>query len=206
MEVITGGSVGTTTLKSKDTDIGDVFGGGDNAEATTSNLDIDGGIIGNVFGGGNQAGVVTTNTNISRGFISGLYGGSNETGTITSATINTPSEQSATTTTTNRYTLNINKSVSASDWRENSYPGYITYANLTITLTNNTSEDINEWDASLYIPNSILYSNYSSTEIKKDGDIYSFNHINKYYGTNPLKANGGSYTFNFEILTKNNFV
>lgn len=198
-----GGSVGTTTLKSKDTDIGDVFGGGDNAEATTSNLDIDGGIIGNVFGGGNRAGVVTTNTNISRGFISGLYGGSNETGTITSATINTPSEQSATTTTTNRYTLNINKSVSASDWRENSHPGYITYANLTITLTNNTSEDINEWDASLYIPNSILYSNYSSTEITKDGDIYSFNHINKNYGTNPLKANGGSYTFNFEILTKN---
>lgn len=198
-----GGSVGTTTLKSKDTDIGDVFGGGDNAEATTSNLDIDGGIIGNVFGGGNQAGVVTTNTNISRGFISGLYGGSNETGTITSATINTPSEQSATTTTINRYTLNINKSVSASDWRENSYPGYITYANLTITLTNNTSKDINEWDASLYIPNSILYSNYSSTEIKKDGDIYSFNHINRNYGTNPLKANGGSYTFNFEILTKN---
>lgn len=188
-----GGSVGTTTVASNSSTITDVFGGGDNAEATTSNVIINGGTISNVYGGGNEAGVVTTNVNTNYGTIGNVFGGSNKAGNVTTSNVNVGSNA--------KYDVSVTKTIEDSGWRLSSNPGYITYSQVTVTLTNNTSEDISKWNLDLIIPNSKLYSNYSSTDITVNGDIYSVNEKNKYYGTNTLTANGGSYSFTFEVLS-----
>ena len=188
-----GGSVGTTTVASNYSTITDVFGGGDNAEATTSNVTINGGTISNVYGGGNEAGVVTTNVNTNFGTIGNVFGGSNKTGNVTTSNVNVGSDA--------KYDVSVTKTVEDSSWRLSSNPGYITYSQVTVTLTNNTSEDISKWNLDLIIPNSKLYSNYNNSDITVNGDIYSITEKNQYYGTNTLTANGGTYTFTFEVLS-----
>ena len=72
-----------------------IFGGGNEAEVTTSNVNITGGHTTEVYAGGNSASVNTTNTNILGGEVETLYGGSNQTGNVeetnitgTSGTVN----------------------------------------------------------------------------------------------------------------------
>ena len=180
-----------------------VYGGGDKAETTTSNIYVTGGSIGYVFGGGNQAGVATTNIDTKGGNIGNIFGGSNTSGDVTESFVTTNDAKSSDAT-TNQIKMDVKSNVSvAQDWQKQNHPTYNTYAELTITLTNNTSKDITDWQANLYIPNSIIYSNYSNVDLKENDSNYSMTSKNIYYGTNSISA-GGSFSFTFNILTMQN--
>lgn len=64
-----------------------IFGGGNQAAATTSNVNLNSGTATNVYGGGNQAAVTTTNVTLDGATITNIMGGSNLTGNITTSNI-----------------------------------------------------------------------------------------------------------------------
>lgn len=69
-----------------------VFGGGNQAKATTTNVYINEGNTTEVYGGGNLADATTTNVYLQGGNVtSGIYGGSNQSGTINTSNIITTS-------------------------------------------------------------------------------------------------------------------
>ena len=59
---------------------------------------------------------------------------------------------------------------------------------------------LESYDGYFYIPESDLFSNYTSTIIEFDAGRYRFNHINQYYGTNAINANE-KYEIPCEIYT-----
>lgn len=66
-----------------------VYGGGNQAEVTTSNVNTTGGTVTNIYGGGNKAGVTTSNIITNGGNIGNIFGGSNQSGDVTQSYITT---------------------------------------------------------------------------------------------------------------------
>lgn len=84
------GTTATTNVSvtSFDNSIGNVYGGGNQADSTTSNVSIDSSNLNNVIGGGKQAGVTTTNVNVSNNSSCNLvFGGSDQSGDVTTSDV-----------------------------------------------------------------------------------------------------------------------
>ena len=97
--------------------------------------------------------------------------------------------------------MEIKKEVSiAQDWQKNNYTTYPTFAKLTVTIKNNTENNITKWNANITVPESVLRVNDSNADITQDNGSYNITEKNRYYGTNTIQANG-SFSFTFEILT-----
>ena len=190
-----GGSVQETTVTINGISTKEVYGGGNKADAGESNLTVinANSIINYCFGGGKEASVDTTNVIINGASIKEVYGGSNQSGTVTNSnvTVNTKSGASS------GVSANITYTLDTVTWQSTEYT---TIANVKVDLVNNTSDAISSYNGLLYIPNSVLFSNYSSTAINVENFVYSFNENNIYYGTNSIAANS-SYSFEFSVLS-----
>ncbi|MBO5413560.1 MAG: hypothetical protein J6A29_04650 [Clostridia bacterium] len=68
-----------------------VFGGGNEAETTTTNVYINGGNSTEVYGGGNLASVTTTNIYLQGGTADNIFAGSNQSGNVQTANLTTTS-------------------------------------------------------------------------------------------------------------------
>ncbi len=184
---------GTTNLNIEGSTITNMFGGGNKAEVTTSNLNITNGKITNAYGAGNEAGATTTNINASKGTITNLYGGANQSGSVTNSYINT------------NPTITSSSGLSSSVTAETSSAQYISsiykyIVKLTMTITNSSSSSVSAWDAYVYVPDSKLYSNYSTSVVNASSGYYAIDETNPYYKTNTIGAHS-SYTFTFSIFT-----
>ena len=81
-----------------------IYGGNNKGGSTgTSNVNITAGTIGEVYGGGNKAGVTTTNVNANGGNIVSVFGGSNTTGNVTTSNVNIGASTPADVTVTDVY-------------------------------------------------------------------------------------------------------
>ena len=191
-----GGTTTTTNLNIKGGTITDIYGGGNEAATITSNVDVyfADNVISNVFGGGKKANVDDTNVNIYGSKIENVYGGSNQDGIVSNSYVTIDKQ----TTVDNSVTMDV--TVTASDTESWQSDDYITQATLNVTITNNTQNSIDDWNASIFAPNSTLNTNYSSTEIIENNGTYSFEETNRYYGINSIGANG-SYSFEFTIYS-----
>ena len=69
----------------------EVYGGGNEAEATTTNVYIEAGNSSSVYGGGNQAAVGVSNVFLQGGTAENIYGGSNQSGDIENTNVTTTS-------------------------------------------------------------------------------------------------------------------
>ena len=192
-----GGVTTTSNIVVDGANIGTIYGGGDRANTTTSNVSINKtqNEIANVFGGGNAASVVDSNVIVKAGMIGNIYGGSNMSGDVTNSNIDILKESI-----TNDSSVSANVTWVAADtesWQSTTYP---TIAQVTVTLSNNTESSLDVWDLVMNIPNSSIYSNYSNSDIVSQNGIYLVNQVNRYYGVNQI-ASGGSYSFNFEVLS-----
>ena len=192
-----GGVTTTSNIVVDGANIGTIYGGGDRANTTTSNVSINKtqNEIANVFGGGNAASVVDSNVIVKAGMIGNIYGGSNMSGNVTNSNIDILKENI-----TNDSSVSANVTWVAADtesWQSTTYP---TIAQVTVTLSNNTESSLDVWDLVMNIPNSSIYSNYSNSDIVSQNGIYLVNQVNRYYGVNQI-ASGGSYSFNFEVLS-----
>ena len=192
-----GGVTTTSNIVVDGANIGTIYGGGDRANTTTSNVSINKtqNEIANVFGGGNAASVVDSNVIVKAGMIGNIYGGSNMSGDVTNSNIDILKENI-----TNDSSVSANVTWVAADtesWQSTTYP---TIAQVTVTLSNNTESSLDVWDLVMNIPNSSIYSNYSNSDIVSQNGIYLVNQVNRYYGVNQI-ASGGSYSFNFEVLS-----
>lgn len=193
-----GGVTSTSNVTIHSGEITDVYGGGDSTETGKSNITINDGTIINVYGGGNggkdkdgndlPAGLDVSNVSILGGTITNVYGGSNASGNLNTSNVVLGKSN---------IEIAINSSVKKPDSWMSSKP---TYANVTVTLTNHSSESVDNWDLFLNVPSGEVFSNYSNSNIVVDGDIFKVNSANRYYGTNTLSA-GGSYSFSFEALS-----
>ena len=194
-----GNNAGGTTNKSDISIEGvstkEVYGGGNKADTTESNVTITKakGVINYVFGGGKEASVETTNVLVNGGSIKEVYGGSNQSGTVTNSNVTVDAD----TKTTPEVLANITYTVEKTTWQSTEYP---TIAKIKMELINNTSSSITKYNGSLHIPNSKIFTNYTSTAITEEDYTYSFNEQNIYYGTNPIPANS-SITLKFEVLS-----
>ena len=195
-----GGTTQTSNVDVTGGKIQNVYGGGEKAETTTSNVNVKSGAIGYVFGGGNQAGVTTTNVLINGGNITNVFGGSNTSGNVITSNVTT---NSGANNSEDGLVMTVKTTVEDSSWRKNQYPDYPTYAKLEVTYTNNSNEDIKTWNSSIVAENSILYSNYSGSEIEAKDGIYTLTEKNKWDSAHPVKISaGGTYSITFEILSK----
>lgn len=78
---------GTSYVYINSVEANNIFGGGNQASVTTTNIYNKGGIVSNIYGGGNKANVNTTNIYLQGGKASNIFGGSNQSGTVTSSNI-----------------------------------------------------------------------------------------------------------------------
>ena len=179
--------------------IDNTFGGGDKASTDTTTVTTDGGIILNIYGGGNQAGATTTNVITNGGNIDNVFGGSNRSGNVTTSNVTTNDPTS--TDESGKIKMEITSTVEDAAWRKSTYPDYPTYAKFTVKVINNTTNTLEHWNGNIYVKDSMLYSNYSSTQITESNGKYTFNEVNRYYGTNQVAA-GETYSFEIEILSK----
>ena len=192
-----GGTTNTANITVDNGTITTVYGGGNKATSTAASIKINNGNIDDIYGGGNNAGLETTTINIAKGEIGNVYGGSNQAGNITNSSIRVGEES-----------IDIKLDVKAAATESWQSTTYSTYATINVTLKNNTSHIIDNWKLQLDIPQSTIYSNYSNTEIKENNSTYTMDATNRYSGTNTLTANGGEYTFSFDVLSnqdKDNF-
>ena len=222
-------SSNVTTTNTYGGNIENLYGGGNKVDAVTSNINTFAGTITNLYGGGNESGLTTSNVNLYGGTIENVYGGSNVSGNVSTSNIHIKDydEDNENNNENNNDNNNDNEKeedtvepeVSSSvkidvaytpkapeSWQSTTY---LTYTDVTVTLTNESGEDISDWEISLNIPDSVIFSNYTSSEISKNGDVYTINSVNKYYGYNSLTANGGTYQFTFAIMSNiepSNFV
>lgn len=187
-----GGETATTNVDITSSTITNVFGGGDNATSGESNVTIHSGTITNVYGGGNEAGLTTSNVTILDGTMTNVFGGSNTSGNVT---------------TSNVIVGDVSKDISIDIQYTKREPGYYpqsdkpTYAVVSVTLTNNTNANIDNWAVDLMVPNSQIFANNSQSNITVSGDNFHVDSTNRYYDNNVLTANGGTYTFEFEVLS-----
>lgn len=197
-----GGTTTTTDIKISGSSINNIYGGGNEAVTSTGNIVVNksSNKIQNIYGGGKQANVETTNVTLNGGLINSVFGGSNQNGTVTNSNIKLP-VQSETPPTSQDVTFLASYDIKAAEsWQTTVYKNVVT---IDVTLTNNTSQAINSYDASLIINDSVLWNNYSNTEIVNNNGVYTFNEKNRYYGINSIPANG-TYTFQFTVFTNQN--
>ena len=194
-----GGVTTTSNINVDSAKISNIFGGGDQANTTTSNVNINEttDTIKNVYGGGNAASVDDTNIIVNGGNFLNIYGGSNVAGVVNNSNIDVIKENIVN---NGNITAIVNWSVEPDTWRDQAYP-YL--AKIQVTLTNNTSEGIDNWTFKMKSLNSKLFSNYSQAKITNENATYVATEIGNYYGTNVINANS-SFTFEFEILTMQN--
>lgn len=190
-----GGTTENSNVQIKAGVIENVYGGGDQASTTTSNVNSTGGIINNLYGGGNKAGVDTTNITTNGGTIGVVFGGSNQSGNVNQSNVTT-NDNSAINQTAG-LDMQVTTKVEATSWQSQEYP---TIAKITVKFTNSTANDITSWNANIFAPNSVLYTNYSQSEIFENNGLYTLTEQNRYWGNNTITA-GGSYTLEFEILS-----
>lgn len=192
-----GGTLNTSEVTILNGTINQVFGGGNQAETTTSNITVESGNISAVYGGGNQAGVTTTNVNLQSGTIGDVFGGSNQSGNVIASNIiaNGVASDGGLEGASMTVTYDVR---AAESWQTTEYP---TYAKLYVTLKNSAVSSIDTWDAEISVADAVLYQNYSNSEIVYENGKFIVDEINRYYGTNALSANGGIYSFEFEIFT-----
>lgn len=191
-----GGNEAETSITNviiEDGNINNTFGGGNKAESTTTNVQMNGGYSENIFGGGNEAGVENANIELKNGISQNVFGGSNMSGDVTNSSVITTQNSSS----SQPVSMEATYTAEATTWQSTEYP---TIAKVKITIKNNTQNTIEKWNGKLIIPESKLFTNYSSTEITEDNGIYSFNEINRHYGTNQVAA-GGTFSFEIEILS-----
>lgn len=188
-----GNNQGGTTINSNVNISGgiteNVYGGGEKAETTSSNITTTGGIVENIYGGGNQAGVTTTNVIVNGGDIKYVFGGSNTSGEVSTSNVKTNDSKED-----EALTINVECNASKTNTWDNTT--YKTQATIKMTIKNNTSKPITKWSSYIYAKDSVLKYNYTSSEIIENNGMFTFNEINKYYGTNPIPANG---TFSIEF-------
>ena len=183
-----------TNVVIEDGNIKNTFGGGNKATANTTNVEFKGGYSENIFGGGNQAGVEDATVELKNGIGESVFGGSNRSGNVTSSKVITTQSSNASL----PVSMEATYTAEATTWQSTEYP---TIAKVKVTITNNTQNTIETWNGKLIMPESKLFTNYTSTEITEDNGIYSFNQVNRHYGTNAVAA-GSTYSFEFEILSK----
>jgi len=199
-----GGTTTTTNITTNDGNVQNIFGGGKEAEATYSNILTQGGNIENIYGGGEDAGLTNSYVNLMYGKITNVYGGSNLTGTVENTSVISSYNKddfrfSTSTGSVEGLDINIEATTRATDtWETTEYSSYVT---LNITLTNTTQNDINEWSAYFITKDAMINSNYSNTEIAQNGDTFTFNQVNRYYGNNVVSA-GGTYSFEITMYSK----
>ena len=191
-----GGTTTETIVNINGVSSKEIYGGGNMADTKTSNVTVTntGNIVNYCFGGGKSASVDDTNVSINGGSIKEVYGGSNQSGTVVNSNVLVDSKASE----ENPVSLNVTYTTEDVTWQSTEYQ---TIAKVKVEILNNTSSDITNYNGSLYIPNSTLFSNYTSTNIVEEDNNYSFNQNNIYYGTNTVGANS-SYSFEFEVLSK----
>lgn len=189
---------GTTTNTSITIDgvlVKEIYGGGKEADTTTSNVTVNNAksVVDYCFGGGREASVDTTNVNVYGGSIKEVYGGSNKSGNVNNSYVNIASilEDAP------QVLANITYTAEDTTWQSSEYP---TLATIHVELVNNTNSAITHYNGSLFIPDSKMFSNYTSTAITEEDFTYSFNENNIYYGTNPIPANS-TFSFEFTVLS-----
>ena len=64
-----------------------IYGGGNEANSGSSNINISGGTVNDIFGGGNSAGLTDSHIHMTSGTVSNIYGGSNNSGLVNTANI-----------------------------------------------------------------------------------------------------------------------
>ena len=204
----TNGITNTTNLNLKSGEITNVYGGGNKAITTTSNLNLNGSTIENVYGGGNEAGITTANVNLYSGNIQNIYGGSNNSGNVSNSNIKTyqSNETPEIEQPENKQGLNMSLSYSAVAvnpyWQDTNYSSVAT---IDVTITNNSNQIIDEYEGYINLPESTIYSNYSSTELVENNGKYVFNQISIHDSNNPnILSPGQSYTFQFTLYSKLN--
>ena len=197
-----GGVTTTTNINLEGGKITNVFGGGNEASSVTSNIKLDGSSVSSIYGGGNEAGLTTSNIDLLSGSSTNVYGGSNNSGDVDKSNI--------TTSPTEKDNININTELKMdvdatavavdSSWQDTNYNSVVT---LNVTITNNSSETITEYNGKIKAENSSLYSNYSGNDLTIKNDTYSFDQINKYDSNRPYSLSpGASHTFSFQIYSK----
>ena len=191
-----GGTTQISRVFIKGGTVTNAYGGGDKAETTTSNITTSEGTIENIYGGGNQAGVTTTNVVTNGGNIGKIFGGSNRSGNVEKSNVTT--NASTTEDSTSPVKMQVQATATKTEsWDSTTYP---TKATLKITFSNNTSKEISKWNAFIYAPDSKLKDNYTSSDIEEDNGTYKLTEKNRYYGTNPIPANG-TLTIEFTVLS-----
>lgn len=171
----------------------DVYGGGNKASSGTTNVTINETVLNNVFGGGNEAGAETTNVTITKGLINEVFGGSNQLGDVGTSNITTNYDSSQ----SSNIELDVKVTETAVTWEQTTYKNVAT---VDVTIKNNSSQSLSKYDVTLIIPNSQLNTNYSQVDIVQNGDNYTFDQTNRYWGENTIAANG-TYNVSFTVFT-----
>ncbi len=199
-----GGTTSTSNINITGGQITSVFGGGEKASSDNSYIKVGAGKIGNLYGGGNQAGIYSSNIEIAGGEIENVFGGSNTSGNVSKTniktvnTLNIPVSSVATQSSTQAgVNITVTSSAINTTWQSTTYP---TIATINVTVSNPTSSTISTWSGHIVSSDSAIYANSSSTDVAKNGDVFTFNQVNKWYGANSI-ASGGSYSFSFDMLT-----
>lgn len=194
----TNGITTTTNIDLNGGAITNLYGGGNKASTTTSNIKLNGSAITNLYGGGNQSGIADSNINLHYGDVNNIFGGSNISGDVLNSEIKTIEADSITS------PIDISLSYSLVEvnpyWQDTNYK---TVATIDVTITNNTKNTLETFEGHIKLPDSKIYSNYSSTKIIEDNGVYTFNEINIYDENKPFTIESGkSYTFQFAIYSK----
>ena len=186
---------GTIAIKLNGGLITNAYGGGKDVDATTTNVYLNGAIVENIYGGGNASSIESSNVTLSSGYSLNVYGGSNQSGDVISSKI--VSSNAITSTTSD---LSVNIDVTGHAVEEWETVDYLAYETINVSVINNSDIDIVDWGVVLKTTNSKLEYNYSGTEIYEDNSVYTFTEIDRWYGTNPVPANG-TYEFSFGLLS-----
>ena len=155
-------------------------------------------ILGNVYGGGNQAGASKTNVILTSGEVGDVFGGSNQSGNVNESNVIANGFEGLGGESGAKMTVTYTASPSES-WQSTEYQ---TIATINVNIQNTSVNEISTWNAMITAENSTLFSNYSNTDIIESNGTYSFTQVNRYYGNNILAAGNGSYSFEFNILSK----
>ena len=195
-QVYGGNNLGGTTVTSNVNINGgvivDTYGGGLQATTGTTNVNLNYGYSDNIHGGGNKAGATVTNVNLGSGYSNQVFGGSNNSGNIPDSYI-----KNIDSSVTNS---NISASVtkSASNINQTNNQDKVSSENISVSITNNTGQNLVTWDAYIFVSDSVFDSNWSGTNLEVNGKVIHANHINQWYGTNTIN-NGSTHSFDFNI-------
>lgn len=172
-----------------------VFGGGNKAKTNKTNIETINGNANYIYGGGNEAGTENSNVNLKGGNIYEVYGGSNKEGEVLESNVTSEIDDEH----NKDVEMLIDYTSYNVTWQQTTYKYVL---KMQITLKNNTSSNINNYDALFSLEDSKLNTNYSQVSIIELDGVYKFDQDNRYYsqGKNTIPANG-TFTFEFEIFT-----